>query len=212
MYIPKPYQGKKNNEVIIAFMQRFNFGPIITTVDKVPIATHLPFVIKEIDQEIVITSHLAKANEHWKHIESNENLVIFSEPHAYISPKNYDKKENVPTWNYMAIHAYGKARIIQDPTKIIHVLETMITDFEPEYKKQWDELTDEYKSKMSKGIVAFEIRITKLESKEKLSQNKKENERKNIMNSLSNSPNENERTIAEYMKLNETHITKNNSK
>jgi len=207
MYIPKHYQGKDKDEAI-AFMQRFNFGIIVTTIELSPVATHLPFVISEKDADIVITSHFAKANEQWKQLESNESLVIFSEPHAYISPKHYDKKENVPTWNYISIHAYGKARIIADEAELFGVLESMMENFEPAYKEQWDSLSTDYKSKMAKGIVAFEIRVSKLESKEKLSQNKKENERKSIIESLSKSEHSTEKLIGEYMQNNEVNSLK----
>ncbi len=201
MYIPKHYQGKQKDA--IKFMKRFSFGTIITSIDNVPVATHLPFVISERDDQVIITSHLSKANPHWEHLESSENLIIFSEPHAYISPKNYEKKENVPTWNYLAVHAYGKAKIIKGLDNNVAVLESMIQQFEPEYHKQWSTLSDEYKQRMVKGIVAFEIQVSKLESKEKLSQNKKKPERESIIESLSRSSDSNEKMLAEYMKLKE---------
>lgn len=208
MYIPKHYLGKGNKEAI-AFMKRFNFGTIITSVDNSPIATHLPFVISEKEDELIITSHFAKANDHWKQIEENENLVIFSEPHAYISPKNYERKENVPTWNYISVHAYGRAKILEAQSDLLRVLESMMNTFDPAYKAQWDSLPEEYKLRMSKGIVAFEIRVSKLQSKEKLSQNKTENERKKIIDSLSKSDDMNEKTIAEFMNENELAKSKN---
>lgn len=209
MYIPKHYLGSEGKEAI-AFMQRFPFGTIITSVNGVPIATHLPFVTHERDNEILITSHFAKANDQWQHIVANENLIVFSEPHAYISPKNYHKNENVPTWNYIAVHAYGKAKIIDQQSETFKVLEIMINNFEPNYKDQWNALSNKYKLKMSNGIVAFEIQVSKLQSKEKLSQNKKQNERNAIIESLSKSNNPNERTIAEYMKYKELQTKKNN--
>ncbi len=207
MYIPKHYNGKDKQESI-AFMKRFNFGTIITSIDNIPFATHLPFIIAERDNEIIISSHFSKANEHWKHIESNESLIIFSEPHAYISPKNYVKQENVPTWNYISVHAYGKAKIKGNPKEVTEMLEHMMDDFDPDYKKQWNSISDDYKTRMAKGIVAFEVQVSKLQSKEKLSQNKMETERKSIIKSLSKSKTTNEKIISEYMKLNELNTTK----
>src|SRR5690606_38295093 len=99
---------------------------LITAKDNYPIATHLPFIVSLQDDIIVLTSHFAKANEHWKDIENNKILVIFSEPHAYISPKHYDKELNVPTWNYISIHAYGNGKIIVEKDKVIDVLENTI--------------------------------------------------------------------------------------
>lgn len=203
MYIPKHYQGKENEEAV-AFMRRFNFAPLISSLNNVPLATHLPFVIHEEAGNLILRSHFAKANQHWQHIQSHENLVIFTEPHAYISPTHYDKQENVPTWNYLSIHAYGKATLLTDPTQVFQLLEWMMEDFEPAYKQQWDSLSADYRSKMAKGIVAFEIQVERLESKAKLSQNKKANERKSIIDTLASSPESSERTIAEYMQRNES--------
>ena len=207
MYIPKHHSGKNQKESI-SFMKRFNFGTIITSINNIPVATHLPFVISEKNNIIKITSHFAKSNPQWEHIETKESLIIFSEPHAYISPTNYEKKENVPTWNYISVHAYGKAKVIKEQGKVIDILEQMINDFEPSYLKQWNILSNDYKSKMSKGIVAFEFFVSKLESKEKLSQNKIEKERKSIIKLLSKSDKTNEKLISEYMQMNELNLKK----
>lgn len=159
----------------------------------------MPFLISENDGEIILISHFAKANEQWKNIEESNILVIFSEPHAYISPKNYDKELNVPTWNYISVQVYGQGKIINDFEKVNQILESTIENYEIEYKQQWNKLPQDFKTKMANGIVAFEISVTKILAKEKLSQNKTENERKNIINSLSKSKDSNEKVIAEYM-------------
>lgn len=207
MYIPKHYKGRGKEEAV-AFMNKFNFATIISVIDSVPVATHLPFIISEKQGTLFLTSHFARANEHWKHIKSNVSLVIFTEPHAYVSPKHYDKKENVPTWNYISVHAYGKARLIEKEAEIAGVLEAMINSFEPEYGGQWDALPEEYKARMSRGIVAFEIEVSELQYKDKLSQNKKGSERRSIINAFSRSENTNEKNIAKYMELNEERATK----
>ena len=198
MYIPKIF----NNDDItnaISFMKKFSFGTIITSDNGKPIATHLPFVITERNDEIILTSHFAKANSHSKKMQQKEVLVIFTEPHAYISPKLYDKKENVPTWNYISVHTYGTAKILESNTEIINVLEQMIKSYDTEYLNQWNGLSKDYKAKMVKGIVAFEIRINELQFKEKLSQNKSENEQNKIINNLAKSESGNEVLLAEYM-------------
>ena len=198
MYIPKIF----NNDDItnaISFMKKFSFGTIITSDNGKPIATHLPFVISERNDEIILTSHFAKANSHSKKMQQKEVLVIFTEPHAYISPKLYDKKENVPTWNYISVHTYGTAKILESNTEVINVLEQMIKSYDTEYLNQWNGLSKDYKAKMVKGIVAFEIRINELQFKEKLSQNKSENEQNKIINNLAKSESGNEVLLAEYM-------------
>jgi transcriptional regulator len=198
MYIPKHYQESDKSE-ILAFMKQYSFAIIVTVKNNVQSATHLPFVIEERDGKIILTSHFARANDNWKDIENNPSLVIFSEPHAYISPKHYDKELNVPTWNYIAVHAYGNGKLIQEDAGAFSVLEKMIGTYEAAYKQQWDSLPEDYKNKMVKGIVAFEIEVTDLQAKKKLSQNKTESEKQRIINAFEKSEDTNERTIAGFM-------------
>lgn len=199
MYIPSHFQFQDNAEKI-AFMKLYSFATIVTVKDHLPIATHLPFFIDDRSDKLLLSSHFAKANEQHKYIEDNISLVIFSEPHAYISPTNYDKRESVPTWDYIAIHAYGKAKILEDETAKATVLEQMIRFYEEHYMQQWENLNDKFKKGMMKGIVAFEIEITDLQGQKKLSQNKTETEKHRIAQNLSKSINMEERVIADYIK------------
>ncbi len=203
MYIPK-FNLMTDKAEAVAFMKRFGFATIVTAKNDLPVATHLPFLVIENDENIVLISHFAKANEQWKDIEHNNSaLVIFSEPHAYISPKHYEKELNVPTWNYISVHAYGKATLITETESVIQILESTIDNYETSYKQQWNRLPDEYKLGMIKGIVAFEIVVTDLQGKKKLSQNKTKNEQEKIINALSQSDDTDEKLIADYMKNNE---------
>lgn len=188
---------------IVEFMKRFSFATIITAKDNYPIATHLPFLVTRTDDHIILTSHFAKANEQWKDIENNNVLVIFSEPHAYISPQNYDKELEVPTWNYISVHSYGKAAVVTEQERVINILEKTIDNYDLSYRQQWNKLPNDYKSGMTKGIVAFEILVADIQAKKKLSQNKTDNEQRKIIDTLSNSCDTNEKLIADYMKLNE---------
>ncbi len=199
MYVPKHFLTTDGEE-IVSFMKQYSFGTIISTKDNFPSATHLPFLISVKEDKIILASHFAKANTQWENIAENQSLVIFSEPHAYISPQHYDKESNVPTWNYFSVHAYGQGQIIADPVQTFAVLEATINAYEPAYKKRWDGLPEEYKSKMIKGNVAFEIVITDLQAKKKLSQNRNDAEKERIIESLSSSSNQNERDIAKFMK------------
>lgn len=202
MYIPKNFLTTDREEMI-GFMKKYSFATIITAKDNFPTATHLPFLVSAKGDTIMLTSHFAKANEQWKQIAENKVLVIFSEPHAYISPKHYDKELNVPTWNYFSVHAYGQGQLITDTEKTFEVLEATIENYEIDYKQQWNRLPEDYKLKMVKGIVAFEVILTDLQAKKKLSQNKTNTEQMRIIETLSNSDNSNERDIAEYMNQNQ---------
>jgi len=199
MYIPEFNRLTDRNE-IVDFMKQFSFATIISARNNLPVATPLPFLINIKDEQIILTSHFAKANDQWKDIENNQVLIIFSEPHAYISPVNYDKVLNVPTWNYISVHAYGKGKLITESEKVAEILEATIDTYEGAYRQQWDNFPEEYKSKMTKGIVAFEIVVTEVKAKKKLSQNRSEEEKQRIIKSLSESEDSNERQIATYMK------------
>jgi len=201
MYIPNLNLMTDKTE-LVAFMQRFSFATIITAKDNYPVATHLPFVVTLRDDNIILAAHFAKANEQWQDIQNNTVLVIFSEPHAYISPKNYDKELNVPTWNYIAVHAYGQATLVTEQNQVLEILKNSIEYYDHSYKQQWDNLPEDYKSGMIKGIVAFEMVVTDVQGKKKLSQNKTINEQKKIINTLSDSKDNNARIIADYMKMN----------
>lgn len=201
MYIPN-INKMTDKTKIVAFMKRFSFATIITSKDDLPIATHLPFVIKEENDKLLLFAHVARQNEQWMHIEENTVLVIFSEPHAYISPANYEKDLNVPTWNYIAVHAYGKAYLLTKDEEVISLLENTIDNYEPFYRQQWDRLPEKYRSGQMTGIVAFKIEVIELQAKEKLSQNKTVNEQQRIIETLSASKDTNEQITAEYMKQN----------
>ena len=198
MYIPH-FNSFTDGQEIIAFMQRYSFATIVTTVNGIPEATHLPFLVKDENGKEYLLSHFAKANPQSSQIIDNTSLVIFTEPHAYISPTNYEKEENVPTWNYIAVHAYGKASLIEEVAKKAELLQHTIEFYDKGYLQQWDGLSEQYKSKMMKGIAAFQIEVTDLQAKKKLSQNRSEQEQKNIIHSLSKSADTNEQEIAAYM-------------
>jgi transcriptional regulator len=198
MYIPKHFQLSDEQEAI-SFMQRYSFATIVTATDNVPFATHIPFLVSKRDDKIVLSSHFARANPQAAEIIGKEILVIFTEPHAYISPKHYEKETNVPTWNYIAVHAYGKATILSEDEQTANLLAQMISNYEADYLTQWNNLPDEYKQRMMKGIVAFEVVVDDLQGKQKLSQNRTEVERENIIEALDKSTDTTEAEIAKYM-------------
>jgi transcriptional regulator len=199
MYIPS-FNKFEDRQQVIAFMQRFSFATIVSVKDNVPVATHLPFLVKVEDDNVILHAHFAKANPQAKDSIGQRVLVIFTEPHAYISPKNYEKAENVPTWNYLAVHAYGKCEVLDGEENKTAILEETIKAFEPDYLKQWEGLSADYKRKMMNGIVAFEIVVDDLQAKAKLSQNRSEVEQENIIHQLGDAADTTEKEIAEYMK------------
>lgn len=184
----------------INFMQNYSFATLVTVREGMPSATHLPFVVEQRDGKVVLISHLAKANPQADELLNGKALVIFAEPHAYISPKHYEHEKNVPTWNYIAVHAYGTATLIESPEKKAALLAQTINFYEAAYLQQWQSLPDDYKLNMMKGIVGFEITVDDLQGKKKISQNRSEIEKQNIIIELSNSPDSAAKDIAGYMR------------
>jgi len=148
----------------------------------------------------LLSSHFAKANEQARYIEGNTSLIIFSEPHAYISPVHYDKHESVPTWDYISVHAYGTAKILESEESKVKVLKEMITFYDKNYIGQWNSFSEKFRINMMKGIVAFEFEVTDLQGQKKLSQNKSVEERGRIVEHLGKSEYRVENTLGRYIK------------
>lgn len=157
-------------------MPEASFALLVSTgEDGAPVASHLPFSYDEDRGEYgTLIAHMARANPHGKLLEKGQALVIFQGPHAYISPSYYATNVNVPTWNYVAVHAYGTPSIIEDREKVRTVLDQLTMDNEKDTAQPWstDQLDQKRLDGLMRGIVAFEIPIDRLEGKAKLGQNK----------------------------------------
>jgi transcriptional regulator len=200
MYTPK-FFVEADEEKLIAFMREFNFATLVSAENDLPVATHLPFIIEKREDKIILSAHMAKANDQWQGFGSKDVLVIFNEPHAYISPLLYSQLENVPTWNYVAVHAYGKVNTFETVDENLALLEKMIAVFDPNYLNgNWREISSEYKANLAKAIVAFEIEVTDLQGKKKLNQNKPGEDAQNVISAFEKSESHNEQQIARFMK------------
>lgn len=191
MYIPEQFR-EDNIDVMHDFIAQHNFAMLVTIHDGVPLATHLPILLdRGSGQYGMLRGHMARANEQWRTFaETRETLVIFSGPHAYISPSWYvtDVEISVPTWNYAAVHAYGVPRIIEDEDVLYQLLKDSVGMFESGFVRPWQlqEQGDFTRNKM-RAIVGFEIPITRLEGKWKMSQNRSAEDRKRVVTMLQNS-------------------------
>ncbi len=186
MYIPEHFRVRDQADAV-GFMRANPFAILVSSTGEGPFATHLPLVIRENGEQLMLRGHVAKANPHWKHLEQNpgNTLAIFHGPHAYISPANYTTREVVPTWNYGAVHAYGNAQVFSAPEDLLSILHDLIPMFEPAYAEQWASLSQPYRERMLSHIVGFEIPVTRIEAKFKLSQNRTKDEQANVIHSLS---------------------------
>jgi transcriptional regulator len=199
VYIPE-FNRQEDRATILAFMRANPFAILVSNVDGIPFATHLPLLIEEADDQIIVQGHMAKANAHWKSMkEGEESLIIFHGPHAYISPSLYEHRESVPTWNYAAVHVYGEPTLFTDEESLRATLHRMIDTFESSYMAQWSELGEQYQSRMMKHIVGFNIKVKRLEGKFKLSQNRTKGEQARVIQSLNQSKDSNVSGVAQLM-------------
>jgi transcriptional regulator len=133
---------------------------------------------------------MARANPQWKAFENGQEvMLIFQGPHAYVSPSFYEVHPSVPTWNYAIIHAYGNPRIIDDHERLHEMLGALVHRHEDLRRQPWEmnDLPDDYMNKMMAAVVGFEIEITRLEGKYKLSQNRSEADQQRVIDNLSQS-------------------------
>jgi transcriptional regulator len=185
VYIPEHFRVRRRADAI-AFMRSHPFVVLVSNSPEGPFASHVPVVIREDGESIIIRGHFAKANPHWRYLqEQAQCLTIFHGPHAYISPSLYSSRESVPTWNYGALHLYGNARVLASPEEMLGVLHELMGTFEAAYADQWSSLSQEFRERMLNHIVGFEITATKLEGKFKLGQNRAPEEQSNMIEALS---------------------------
>ena len=198
MYTPKFFEETDTTN-LLEFMREYNFAVLVTSAENGIEATHLPFVIETRGDKIVLIAHMARANEQWHGFSEKDVLVIFSGPHAYVSPLHYKEKINVPTWNYVAVHAYGRVQILPVEENVPTIGKLIAVSDTAYLEGNWREIPEEYKTNLAKGVVAFEIEVTDLQGKKKLNQNKPGEDALRVIAAFENGS-VNEREIASFMK------------
>ncbi|OIK15796.1 transcriptional regulator [Bacillus sp. MUM 116] len=200
MYIPKHFQ-LDDEEIIYDFIEKYGFATLFSQHNGEPYATHLPLTLNK--GESALYGHFALPNEQWKDIENQQVLVVFQGPHCYISPSWYETTLAVPTWNYVSIHLYGKMEIIEDQKVIFDSLNDMVNKYErPDSSYNLNDVDPKYLEGMSKGIIAFKIKITKIEAKAKLSQNHPVERQELIIKNLESTSIQENIQVASLMKKN----------
>ncbi len=191
MFIPEKY--RMDHDEAIHFMKSHPFALLITVDEHRPITTHIPIEIREDDGKIYATGHIAYGNVQKKTLDNNSDvLLIFQGPHAYISSSWYTVEE-VPTWDYLAVHAYGTARI-QTRDELISALDTLLNRYEShrENGRLWHSFDPKLLDSEMKGIVGFEIEITSIQAAAKMSQDHNDTDCKRIVAELEKSNEEEE--------------------
>ena len=200
MYPPAHFVESRP-EILLPAMRAHSFATVITAVDGVPVASHVPVVVDGGDTAIKIRGHVARANPHWKQMEAGAPvLAIFHGPHGYVSPSWYDDAKSVPTWNSVTVHAHGRARLL-DPSELRASLNDLVEMHEGGASNPWrfGSLPAEYAEKLMRAIVGFELAVERLEGKLKLSQNRSPDDRRRVRERLQGSADPMARDVARWM-------------
>jgi transcriptional regulator len=195
MYSPA-YNQVENRAEVLEFMRANNFALLVTGTGGSLHGSHLPVLVHERGGRIALDMHMARNNPQWKEFFDDEVMVVFFGPHAYVSPRWYEEKERVPTWNYAAVHAYGVPKVLDDP-KAKHANQRRLVEaMDPQWLPTFDALRPDYVKMMLEGIVNFEIAVTRIETRWKLSQNRGRREQELIAAELEKSADPAERALA----------------
>ncbi len=200
MYIPKLYR-EEDREKILEFLRANNFPALITYNGEKPIATHLPVeVLQGEDDALTILAHISRANPQWKSFGEQEVLLIFQGAHTYISPRWYDHV-NVPTWNYMMVHVYGKVRLVEGDD-LYSLMSRLVQKHEVNTSYSLEGLPEDFVKKEMKGIVGLAVDVTRIEASYKLSQNRNDADQENIIHELEERGDDQSAGVAEGMRNN----------
>ena len=201
MYIPTAFAGK-DVDTLHALIDDYGFASLVSMTPDGIVATHLPVMLdRSRGAQGTLVAHFARANPHGRSLDGADVLAIFVGPHGYISPSWYEQHPSVPTWNYAAVHAYGRARLINDGARLDAIVKQLVAQYEAGRPKPWsaDVLPKDYMTGMLRGIVGLDIEITRLEGKLKLSQNRNAVDRRNVIAALAASASAEDRALSEYM-------------
>jgi transcriptional regulator len=206
MYTPKAFEVT-DLPTLHAAMKQSELATLVTTTPHGLVATHLPLLLDETQGEYgTLIGHVSRANLQWQESDPEaEALIIFLGPDAYVSPSWYPAKQEtgrvVPTWNYAAIHAYGRLTFFEDPERLRTVVTELTRKHEAAFPAPW-QVTDApaaYIDSQLKAIVGFECRILRLEGKQKFNQNRSLEDRLGVIEGLRELEDERKIQVAELM-------------
>jgi transcriptional regulator len=197
MFIPKYYR-EEDRQKLLAFLKQNNFAALVTFDGEKPIATHAPVEIVETENGWTIYGHISRANAQKKTFGENEALLIFQGAHTYISARWYTEVD-VPTWDYMIVHVYGKVREIQGD-ELYSILSRLVENHESNTSYRLEGLPKDMVQKEIKGVFGFAMEVTRVDGGYKLSQGKTEEERTNISSELEKRGDKDSKVIAEEIR------------
>jgi transcriptional regulator len=204
MYVPPQY-AETDPDIIAAMIERSRLGMLVTHGDQGLFATHLPFLMTS-REPMRLIGHIARANPHRERVGEGEALVVLTGPEAYVSPSFYPSKaidgRQVPTWNYEAVHLYGRLDWIDDRDALLDIVTRLSERHEANRPHPWkvSDAPADYVERLLRGIVGLQLSVTRVEAKRKLAQTKPESDRLGVIEGLAMSPDPRDRLVAEAMK------------
>ncbi len=203
MYVPAQF-AENDRAKLFEFMRRHSFATLVSGGVEDPSVSHVPFLVDA--ERGTVAGHVARANPHWRTLEQvQEVLVIFGGPHHYVSPSWYSVHPSVPTWNYAVVHALGRPSIIRDRAAVKRLLGDLVAEHERRFEHPWAvDLPADYMDAMIGEIVGFEIKVTRLTGKFKLSQNRPAPDRPRVIAALEAIGTEDARGVAALMRAMQT--------
>ncbi|OAI39374.1 transcriptional regulator [Planctomycetaceae bacterium SCGC AG-212-D15] len=197
MYIPTAF-AETDPAKLHDFIAAHSFALLVSHLHGELFATHLPLLLdRDAGPAGVLHGHMARANPQWQELEGQNVLAVFSGPHAYVSPTWYEAEEVVPTWNYVAVHAYGTVHLVQEEEPLRQLLVKTVATYEQSMPRPWSIAPDDaFLARMARGVVGFRIEISRLEGKWKLNQNHPEERRRKVAKVLADSSSPDDREIA----------------
>ena len=186
MYVPASF-AVSDEKTLDSFIERYEFATLTSSSSIGLVASHIPIMLRRSAGKAVLVGHVARANDQWRQFDGNaEALAIFHGPHAYVSPTWYATAPAVPTWNYAAVHVYGKPRAREEGGFTAAALRDLVARHEVSRAKPWrtEDLARDFFEKLAKAIVAFEMPIDRIEGKFKLGQNRSQDDRVGMLEGL----------------------------
>ncbi|MBO0697212.1 MAG: FMN-binding negative transcriptional regulator [Zavarzinella sp.] len=185
MYVPAHF-AVGDLPALHEFIDRHPFGILVSQHEGAPFATHLPFLLdRQSPPRGTLLGHVARQNPQWRQLAGQQVLCVFNGPHAFISPAWYESENVVPTWNFVAVHVYGRARVIEDSETLLGLVTRLTDRFERDMPAPWRVNPDDpFMRKLASRIVGFEVEIERIEGKWKLNQNHPADRRQRVIAAL----------------------------
>jgi transcriptional regulator len=201
LYTP-PSFAVTDRVAVARLMHDYPFATLVTPGTAEPAVSHLPLLfVPGSEPHGMLIGHVARANPHWRQAAHGESVALFHGPHAYVSPTWYEHPAKmVPTWNYAAVHAHGTLELIDDPDEKRQVLDVLVHRFESGRPAPWQfDMPPRERDAMIGAIVAFRMRIKRLDAKFKMSQNRSDEDRARVVTGLQGDGHPDATATAEWM-------------